>query len=333
MITRNPLALHRNRALLLIAHFALLIAVGLFAFNRGVVAHDSCIGERSLLNPRFRCGRNAFIDKKAYEGLRSTLLAYIETKKQEGVADMVGVWFRDLEDGPTFGINEHQEFIPASLLKLPLALTYLQLSESDQSLMQREIVFNGLGVQVLSQTYLNVDPLKLGSTYSIQELLDRAIVHSDNVASQVLYDYLNATYGTELLTQTYSDLGILEMGSDTSMAAVNTKAYGSIFRMLYNSSYLNPDASEQLLSLLVQSDFAYGIRAGVPANMRVAEKFGERYLDDGQKQLHSCGIVYFPNNPYLLCVMTRGQSFDDLKTIISDISKKVYLEIDSRKLR
>jgi hypothetical protein len=149
----------------------------------------------------------------------------------------------------------------------------------------------------------------------------------------VLYDYLNATYGTELLTQTYSDLGILEMGSDTSMAAVNTKAYGSIFRMLYNSSYLNPDASEQLLSLLVQSDFAYGIRAGVPANMRVAEKFGERYLDDGQKQLHSCGIVYFPNNPYLLCVMTRGQSFDDLKTIISDISKKVYLEIDSRKLR
>ena len=90
--------------------------------------------------------------------------------------------------------------------------------------------------------------------------------------------------------------------------------------------------SEHALSLLAQSGYDVGIKAGVPKDVEVAHKFGERSGFEGDlKQLHDCGIIYYPENPYLLCVMTQGQNFDDLSATIGMISKMVYEEFDSRK--
>lgn len=89
--------------------------------------------------------------------------------------------------------------------------------------------------------------------------------------------------------------------------------------------------SEKVLSLLAQSEFDQGTASGVPKDVRVANKFGERFIGN-EKQLHDCGIVYFPQNPYLLCVMTRGKDFHELAGVISAISQMVYEEIDSRRL-
>jgi hypothetical protein len=68
------------------------------------------------------------------------------------------------------------------------------------------------------------------------------------------------------------------------------------------------------------------------ANIPVAHKFGERTgFAGGVKQLHDCGIVYYPKNPYLLCIMTRGTDFTKLESTIAAVSKMVYQEFDSRK--
>ncbi len=200
-------------------------------------------------------------------------------------------------------------------------------------MLQRTVVYSGLSVAIPNQTFFSHEALQKNATYTIDELIYRSIVYSDNVASQVLYEYLGQAFPNGLLSQTYRDLGILEMKSDITLAAVNTKGYGSIFRMLYNASFLDTEMSEKLLSLLVQSDFQDGIRQGVPGDIAVADKFGERYLDNGEKQLHSCGIIYYPGNPYQLCVMTEGTDFEELKIIIGDISKAVYQEVDSRRIR
>jgi hypothetical protein len=49
-------------------------------------------------------------------------------------------------------------------------------------------------------------------------------------------------------------------------------------------------------------------------------------------QLHDCGIIYYPGNPYLLCVMTRGTDWSALEKTIQTISAMTYKEVDSRKL-
>ncbi len=94
------------------------------------------------------------------------------------------------------------------------------------------------------------------------------------------------------------------------------------------------DNSEKALGLLSSAKFEEGLSAGVPSEVKVAHKFGEREESETNEiQFHDCGIIYFPNNPYLLCIMTKGNNLTNLETVLSTISKMVYEEVDSRKIR
>ena len=101
---------------------------------------------------------------------------------------------------------------------------------------------------------------------------------------------------------------------------------------MYNSSFLNSDNSEKLLEILSESSFQNGLRQGVPENIKIAHKFGEREITLDKKQLHDCGVIYYPSNPYLLCVMTQGKDYKELERILGHISKEVYEEFDSRSI-
>ena len=103
----------------------------------------------------------------------------------------------------------------------------------------------------------------------------------------------------------------------------------SFFRILYNASYLTKDNSQKALDLLSKVDFTDGIRAGVPSSVKVANKFGEREVGN-IIQLHDCGIVYFKDHPYLLCIMSRGTDFTKLAASIKNISRLVYLEVNKQ---
>ncbi len=81
----------------------------------------------------------------------------------------------------------------------------------------------------------------------------------------------------------------------------------------------------------------------MPPDIPSSNKFGERTVETKNtttgmttvdyRELHDCGIIYYPRNPYLLCIMTKGQDFAKLSKIISDISSMVYNEIDSGVLK
>ncbi len=86
--------------------------------------------------------------------------------------------------------------------------------------------------------------------------------------------------------------------------------------------------SSRALELLTKTAFNDGLRAGVPENIEVAHKFGERILPNNIQQLHDCGIVYIPNKPYLLCIMTRGKDMHTLQGVIEEISSSVYAEVN-----
>jgi beta-lactamase class A len=103
------------------------------------------------------------------------------------------------------------------------------------------------------------------------------------------------------------------IGSTTDF--MSPRSFSSIFRTLYNSSFFEWNLSEQVLDLLSQTTFTSGIAAGVPAGTPVAHKFGEN-----TDELHDCGIVYYPDHPYLLCVMTRGNNAVKLESVIQGIS-------------
>jgi beta-lactamase class A len=321
-----------KKQLLLALYFLVVLVIGGAVGILGYKYITSCKVKYLYINSSLGCGTNSSFDKSNPIVLKDNLSTYIDSEKSKGNVSEVSVYFRDLNNGPTLGINEDDLFISASLLKLPIALTLYKLAEDQNpGILEQKLEFNlAPGVQMdLIQYFKPTKTVTQGSTYTVSELIFNSLVYSDNLSNDVLKSYLTKIgNGQDLILRTLKDLGLTEPTSITT-SDISTRSYASIFRILYNASYLSNEDSEKVLSILSQSEFDQGLAAGIPKEVRLANKFGERDLPD-QKQLHDCGIVYYPGNPYLICVMTRGENYDTLTKVIKDISKIVYDEMSSR---
>lgn len=303
----------------------------LFSNFRG----DCDISNLKHINTNLICEKKAVVSKQNYASLKHKLEDFIAEKKVKKEISEVSIYFRDLQDGPTLGINEHSLFTPASLLKLPLFLSYENLkNDKYPDLFDRKILAKPSTSDDLTQKINPKESIQYGKIYTIENLIMNMIKYSDNKSYYVLSDYLESISPREnLLKQTYIDLGIIDP-KDLLENTISVKSYGSIFVQLFNSSYFSKqEVSDEVLGILTEVDWNNGINKGVPINIKVAHKFGERFgFKDNIIQLHDCGIVYYPDNPYLLCVMTRGYDFETLANVIGEVSKMFYKEVDSRKL-
>ncbi len=260
------------------------------------------------------------------ENFRDDLETHInQINKERGLSE-VAVYYRDLNNGPTFGVDEQGEFFPASLLKVPLMMAYYRWSEQDQAVLSKKISFNkpyDFGVSVVIQPREN---LQSGMEYTIEELINRMIRYSDNQATHLLVQHLPQ----EKITSLFKAIGVGDDVIRDGRAKLTVKEYSGFFRILFNSSYLSRENSEKALRLLASTDYNDALPAGVPASVAVAHKFGEAGTEDVERQLHDCGIVYFPDHPYLACIMTRGRDVEQLKDSIVSISRFIYDKIDEQ---
>jgi len=275
-----------------------------------------------LLECEFGAGEGVIV---GLNPLQKSMARFIEQQKKNGLITSASVYLRDLNNGPWIGLNEHEPFSPASLLKLPLMMAYYKKAEKDPDLLKRKLKYEKAD-QLLSQSFVPKEKIEKGKEYAVEELLERMMVFSDNAALTVLQDHIEAS----TIDKITLDLGVETATLATPEDFMSVKGYAGLFRILYNSSYLEKESSEKILSVLSQTKFDQGLVAGVPRSINVSHKFGERELPNGTKQLHDCGIVYFPKKPYLLCVMTKGTDFVNLERFIAGISSMAYHGIESR---
>lgn len=278
-------------------------------------------GQYALINPLLECENSENLISKGLSGFKQQIANLVNERIEGKKADSVSVYFRDLNNGPWFGIGEKDEFIPGSLLKIPLMMAYFKQAEFDPHILTKKIKFEGSNfiTHQYIQPSMTIAP---GKSYTVQELIYMMIVNSDNYAAWLL----NINDTLKIKDKVYADLGLAAPGTDKPYS-INVKRYGSFFRVLFNASYLRKETSNASLDLLARVEFRRGLPAGVPQDVVVAHKFGEREVE-GQKQFHDCGIVYYPQHPYLLCVMSRGNNYEDLISTIQDISSIVYTEVD-----
>lgn len=286
--------------------------------NKNVV-FERRIGEYNrLTNPLLECEQFVSNDKNL-QLIKYKLTDYIAEETHEKKAVDISVYLRDLNNGPWLGIKEKEDFSPASLLKVPIMMCYFKIAETNPEVLNRKIQYE----RVLSNMPQDIIPKKtiqIGNVYTIEELIYRMIVYSDNEAATLLLFDIDQ----DDLDKVYRDLHITIPGLRVKEDFLSVKDYASFFRILYNASYLNRQMSEKALEILTQTDFSDGILAGLPSGIKVAHKFGERRDPYDLVQLHECAIVYYNRSPYLLAVMARGYDVDRLKDIIRGISKIVY---------
>ena len=229
------------------------------------------------------------------------------------------VYIRDLLNGGRIMFNDADSYFSASLMKVPVLIALYKEAEAHPNILNKKLAaYEG---EVVHQNIVSEKLTQPGEKLTIQELMRRSVANSDNRANNTLVQYL----GIERINKVLRDFGLAE--AKLSEPYLTTpEYYGIFFRVLYNATYLSPENSENLLRLLTKTEFEKGLRSGIPASVPNAHKFGEQVIDNnGNKeyQLHDCGIVY-TRRPYVVCVMSKGNSFDDLFSLMHEVSVAAY---------
>ena len=266
------------------------------------------------------------VPSPTYTGLLKKVQDYISQEKStDGLSD-ASVYFTDYKkNGGSFALNVDDAYAPASMLKVVIMIGYLKEADSDDAVLSNSYVYNAQ-VSNLSDDVPFEAPsaLVVGASYTVDDLIHKMIIDSDNGAMNLLLAHIDDAY----LSQVYSDLGLRGPSADGTQYTISAKDYSLFFRILYNSTYLSRENSELALSLLSQSTFHDGLVAGVPAGIPVAHKFGEHINGTADNinsvELHDCGFVYPSDAPYLLCVMTKSSTLGESEKVISNISKIIY---------
>jgi beta-lactamase class A len=252
----------------------------------------------------------------------------IDTRVRDGNTASVSVYFRQVVLGKWFEINAQETYAPASLLKVFVMMAFFkEANETDNpALLQKKVRFQS-SQQMREDTPGEIIPhFSNGRYYTIDELIRQMIVYSDNDALNTLLDNFDDRT-LKYFEIIFKDLNIPSpvTQKETSLNFMNPAEYSLVFRVLYSATYLSERYSEKALRLLTEANYKGGLNAGIPSDIEVAHKFGDTTAS-GLAELHDCGIVYLPQNPYLLCVMTKGKDFASLQDTIASISKIVYQE-------
>ncbi len=280
-----------------------------------------------LLNPRLQRLAGLSVEERRAK----TLVTLASLKKElldylgEGSND-VAFYVEDLNTGAWAGWQEREEFIAASFLKVPIAITAMK--EVDQGSWTLETPF-AMEARYKDKNFGSLWQTPEGSEISVEKLLKEMLQYSDNTAANILFDKLAASERDDV----YFHIGIANPEAPIEQAAnrpvfrkLSTKDLATMFRALYNATFLTRKSSNYILEILTQTKFDKVLATEIPPEVKVAHKIANFFVKDPDmpKNFHDCGIVYLPNHPYLYCAMTKNLNADEAQSIIVELGNKIY---------
>lgn len=224
----------------------------------------------------------------------------------------VSIYFEYLPTGANISINKDAEFFPASLFKVPVAMAAVKKIDKGEWKWDNKLV---LMATDKDDKFGTLYKESTGSIYTIEELVRRSLVDSDNTAHFILLRNLELSE----INNVYTHIGLV--GFLETDGSISAKRYSVILRALYNSSYLKEENSQKIISFLIQEPFKEYLGAGMPDNIVFAHKIG---VDINKKIYLDSGIIYFDSRPYLLVAMTKSKTGEQAKDIMKDVSGKIF---------
>jgi beta-lactamase class A len=246
----------------------------------------------------------------SYAPMKQSLVDYVDA---HGLRGMYSIYFEDLTTGAWVGIDEKDKFTPASLMKMPTLIAILKKVELGSISLDDNLTLTKGMLDFESGTLAYNGA---GYSISVRDLLKYMIRESDNTALWAL----NGQLTIREYTGVWNAVG-LTAPNFVDNATISPKEYSNILRALYMSTYLRRTFSQLALSMLAETEYDAQLQGGVPAGVNVAHKVG--YYQEGG-YYHDCGIVYVPDRPYILCVMSKDSTLLEANTAISGISSIVY---------
>lgn len=205
----------------------------------------------NFINPLLECEIQNKIERQKYIPFEKVTIKRIQDEVLNVHPEIkAGIYVRNLNNGPWFGINENEAYSPASLMKIPVLMTYLRWTEIDPTIFSKKIYLD----EVEQSTELYSPPSKNlinKKEYTIKELLEEMIIYSDNKSQEALVRNIPM----DLYERINRELGITLPDDKTPENFLSVKDVATFFRILYNASYLDRSTSEYALELLSKVEF------------------------------------------------------------------------------
>jgi beta-lactamase class A len=252
-----------------------------------------------------------------------------------GYQGIVGVSVRNLATGESLSIRGGETFSSASLIKVAVLIALLDEVQKGTmrldeplSMLARDRV-GGSGV---------LQHLHPGLQLTVEDAARLMIIISDNTATNLLLEKLNIrTVWTkmEALGLPHTKIHSKSFNRASSVAMDSSVKYGlgvttpdetvELFARLHAGTAVSPRLDSVALAILRENDDWNKLTRWLPAGARAAHKSG-----DVDQARNDCGILYGPDAPVALCVMTRENQDRSYATdnpanlLIARIGAEVY---------
>jgi beta-lactamase class A len=247
---------------------------------------------------------------------------------------VLGLAIEDLISGQKLFQREDEVFPQASAIKIAvLAELYHQNQQASQGT-PGKIKLSDLYTVQAGDLVADSDIMG-GLTPSVTKITNRdlatmMIAVSDNSATNVLIDRL----GMDNVNALMDSLGLPHTRLRRKMMDLKAAGEGrenistpremlQLLEQIYQGKVLNKEMTEDFVRVLCTHKESW-ISRDLPEGLRVADKTGSL---EGVR--NDCGIVFAPNRPYVLCVMTTYLSKErDGENAITHISSTAYRMFD-----
>lgn len=217
----------------------------------------------------------------------------------EELPGKIGVYYLNLSTGSTFSYNAHEEFLAASIIKLPLLAAVYQefqegrLKKDDIIKLASEDKVPGCGVLSMMHDDLEI---------TIADLCSLMISISDNTATNILIK----TLGFPALSASFAKLGLKATRLNRLLYDIRQKELGVenyftpaemgfLLEQIYYEKLISPEASREMADILANQQINSKIPYLLPSDTKVAHKTGEV-----RGVTHDVGIIY-AKDPFILC--------------------------------
>lgn len=264
------------------------------------------------------------------------LRSAIESRMAETGAEY-GIAYRDPELGVELLIDPDREFHAASMMKVPVMVRLYDMAEAGTLDLDRPLeVRNEFRSIFDGSTYtLTFDEDSDSTLYALagasiptRELIDLMITRSSNLATNVLIELADPDsiaamlegFGAEgmKVLRGVEDIPAYRNGLNNTTTA---RGLLELYDALGSGRAAGPDATREMLDILLRQEFNDAIPAGLPEGVPVAHKTGWITAVD-----HDGGLVYpAGDEPYMLVVLTSGVEDESItRAAAADVSRLVW---------
>ena len=307
-------------------HTVVLVIVGICLVIVGVVVGKFFVGDTksTASNTDYPLlAKRLFVDNPNdtrinFSPLRKQLNQYFTDNNLKG-----SFYFEYLPTGTSIRVNGDERYRAASLMKLPVAMELYKASELGKVDLDSTVT---LKKEWLNDGYGTLYSKGEGYQLSLRDAARILLEESDNTALRAILDATDGKLETTDLALGSLDIEFT-LNKDTSID-LGTRSYSSFFKCLYFACYNNKADSQEILNYLSNSTFNNRLQAGIPDDsVTVAHKIG---VFNTQVQ-SDCGIVYYDNGNYLVCVMLMGEDNETTNNQFKNISNVIYRFVSDNK--